>query len=189
MSLLLPNSRRLSWLRINRCLASALAAQIVSNMDYKSMIKSSAEKGGDEKAMWASVDVTEEAMEYIREKDPAKYECLMRKLHESLFGKHYCEEMALHDVEKMHSLGADGTKHVGVHWTADQVEAATKDKTFPASTTKWDKFVGYNATWHDLRKKFTDEQILAAAHLLWFADEDWHSDGKIWDYMGINAVK
>ena len=155
-------------------------------MDYKKMIKAYADNGGDEKKMWASVDVTAEAMEYIKATNPEKYDCLMRKLHESLYGKHYCEEIALHDVANMHGIGADGNKHVGAHWTAEQVESATKDKTFPTGTTKWDKYVAYNAAWHDLNKKFTDDQILSAAFLLWFADEDWHTDGKIWDYMSAN---
>lgn len=154
-------------------------------MDYKKMIETYAAKGGDEKKMWASVDVTAEAMEYIESKDPAKYDCLMRKLHESLYGKHYCEEFALHDVASMHSTAADGTKRSGAHWTVEQIEAATKDKTFPVGTTKWDKYVAYNATYADLSKKFTDEQVLTAAYLFWFEDEDWGEEGKIWDYMSI----
>ena len=152
-------------------------------MDYKKVITDFAKAGGDEKKMWSSLDVTAEAMEYLHEVAPEKYECLMRKLSEALYGKHYSEELAMADVAKMHSTGADGVKHVGAHWTVEQIEAATKDKTFPAGTTKWDRFVSFNATHHDLNKKFTDEQILDAAYLFWFADEDWKGDGKIWDYM------
>ena len=152
-------------------------------MDYKKVITDFAKAGGDEKKMWSSLDVTAEAMEYLHEVAPEKYECLMRKLSEALYGKHYSEELAMADVAKMHSTGADGVKHVGAHWTIEQIEAATKDKTFPAGTTKWDKFVAYNAFAADLGKKFTDEQILDAAYLFWFADEDWKGDGKIWDYM------
>lgn len=151
------------------------------------MITDFAKEGGDEKKMWSSVDVTEMAMEYIKETNPDKYECLMRKLHEVLYGNHYYEELALHDVSKMHSLGADGTKSVGAHWTVEQIETATKDKTFPKGTTKYDLFVSYNATWHDLRKKFTDVQILDAAYAFWFDDEDWDGEGKIWEYMSMNG--
>ena len=86
----------------------------------------------------------------------------------------------------MHHTDTNGTVHTGVHWTVEQIESATTSKKFPEGTTKWDKFVAYNATWHDLSREFTDEQILKAAYLLWFADDDWHTDGKIWDYMGIN---
>jgi hypothetical protein len=155
-------------------------------MDYKKMITDFANNGGDEKKMWASVDVTSEAMDYLKEVAPDKYECLMRKLHESLYGKHYSDEWALYEVSKMHSTGADGNKYTGAHWTKEQVDAATASVSFPKGTTKCDRFVAYNASWHDLHRKFTDEQILDAAYLTWFADEDWKSDGKIWDYMSLN---
>lgn len=154
-------------------------------MDYKKMITAYAKNGGSEDKMWASVDVTEMAMEYIKETNPEKYDCLMRKLHESLYGKHYTEQLAMSDVAEMHSVGVDGMKHIGAHWTIEQVEEATSGKTFPKGTTRCDRFVAYNATWHDLHKKFTDAQILDAAYLLWFDDEDWRSEGKIWDYMSM----
>ena len=150
------------------------------------MITAYAKSGGDEKKMWETMDITAEAMDYIKEQNPDKYDCLMRKLSESLYGKHYNEEMALADVAAMHYTDANGVKRIGAHWTAEEVKAATADKAFPKGTTDWDKYVAYNATYADLCTKFDDAQILCAAYLLWFADEDWCSDGKIWDYMGIN---
>lgn len=155
-------------------------------MDYKKMIKSYADAGGDEKKMWASVEITEEAMNYIKDTNPEMYDCIMRKLSETLYGKHYSEELAKADVEQMHSTDANGVAHTGAHWSIEEIEAATADKTFGKAVTKWDKYVAYNATWHDLNKKFDDEKVLCAAYLLWFADEDWKSQGKIWDYMTIN---
>ena len=155
-------------------------------MDYRKMITDYANNGGDEKKMWASVAVTSDAMEYLKEVAPEKYECLMRKLSEALYGKHYNEEMALHDVSKMHSTDAEGNKRHGAYWTVDQIESATSSMSFPKAVTKWDKFVAFNAFAHDLGKKLTDEQILDAAYLFWFADEDWSSDGKIWDYMSAS---
>ena len=150
------------------------------------MIKAFADNGGDEEKMWESVDVTAEAMEYIKETNPEKHECLMRKLSEALYGKHYNEEMALADVAKMHSIDKNGVAHHGAHWSVSEVEAATADKTFAKNVTKWDKYVAYNASWNDLNKKFDDSQILCAAYLFWFDDLDWHSEGKIWDYMSAN---
>lgn len=91
----------------------------------------------------------------------------------------------MQEVHHMHGTGADGVKHTGAYWTVEQIEAATASKPFPKGTTKWDKFVAYNAFKMDLGKKFTDEQILEAAYLFWFADEDWESEGKIWDYMSL----
>ena len=155
-------------------------------MDYKKMIETYAKNGGSEEKMWESVAITAEMFDYIKETDPEKYECFMRKQHEILYGKHYDEVLALYEVEKMHSTGADGVKHHGAHWSVEEVEAATADKTFGKSVTKWDKYVAYNATWHDFNKKFEDDKLLCAAYLLWFADEDWKTAGKIWDYMAIN---
>ena len=154
-------------------------------MDYKKMITAYAKGGGDEKKMWETVDITAEAMNYIKEQNPGKHDCLMRKLSESLYGKHYSEELARADVEKMHHSGKDGVIHRGAHWSPEEVEAALSDKSINKSVTKWDKFVAANAFWHDLSNDFTDEQIICATYKFWFADEDWHSDGKIWDYMKI----
>lgn len=155
-------------------------------MEYKKMIASYAKNGGDEKKMWLAVGIADDAMNYIREQNPDKYECLMRSLNETLNGKHYNEEFALADAEKICYVDANGAEHTGAHWTIDEIETATANKTFPKGTTKWDKYVAYNAFYADLCTALTDDKILAAAYLFWFADKDWKSDGKIWDYMGAN---
>lgn len=154
-------------------------------MDYKKMIEAYANNGGSEEKMWESVAVTEMAMDYIKEADPDKYACLMRKLSESLYGKHYDEEMAHADVAKMHYIDRNGAEKHGAHWTVEEVETATAGKQFPKGTTKYDLFVAYNSQYADYCTKFTDEQILEGAYLFWFADKDWDGEGKIWDYMGL----
>lgn len=159
------------------------AAQIVDNMDYKKMITDYAKNGGDEKKMWSSVEVTAEAMEYLKEVAPEKHECIMRKLSEALYGKHYSEELALADVAKLHYTDATGTKHTGAHWTVEQVEAAFAGKSFPTGTTKYDRYVAANVFYSDLCCVLDEKQVLAATYAFWFADEDWKGDGKIWDYM------
>lgn len=154
-------------------------------MDYKEMMEKYASNGGDEKKMWAAVAVTSKAMDLVKETHPEKYECYMRELSEILNGKHYTEELAKHDVAMMHSTDANGNKHSGAHWSSDEIESAVSGLTFPKGTTPWDRYVAYNATFHDYNKVLTEEQILEAAYAFWFADEDWNSDGKIWDYMSI----
>lgn len=48
-------------------------------MRYKEQIREYQAKGlGSEKKMWASIDVMEEAMEKLREKDPGAYKEAMR---------------------------------------------------------------------------------------------------------------
>jgi len=155
-------------------------------MDYKKMIKDYADNGGSVDKMWASVDITEDAMDYIKDIDPEKYECLMRKLSEALYGKHYSEEMARADVAKMHYIGKDGAEHHGAYWTIEEIDAATANKSFPKGTTKWDVFVAYNAFGADLNAVLSDADIVKAAYAFWFDDEDWKTDGKIWDYMSAN---
>ena len=155
-------------------------------MDYKKMIKHYADNGGGVEKMWASVDVTEMAMDYIKENDPAKYECLMRKLSETLYGKHYNEEIAKADVEKMHSIDKNGVEHHGQHWSVEEVVSAMAGKSIGKTVTKWDEFVAANAFWHDLSNVLDDATIIEATYAFWFADKDWKSDGKIWDYMSAN---
>lgn len=98
----------------------------------KKLIKDYADNGGSEEKMWASVDVTEKAMSHIKETDPEKYDCLMRELSETLYGKHYNEEMALADVAKMCYLDRNGVERHGAHWSVEDVEAATAGKKFPS---------------------------------------------------------
>lgn len=155
-------------------------------MDYKKMIKDYADNGGSVDKMWASVDITEDAMDYIKDIDPEKYDCLMRKLSEALYGKHYSDEMAKADVEKMFSIDKNGVEHHGQHWSIDEVESALSSKSFSKGVTKGDKFVALNAFWHDLNSVLDDDKIIASAYAFWFCDKDWKSDGKIWDYMSAN---
>lgn len=155
-------------------------------MNYRKMIETAVKNGGDEKTIQKSVALIDEAMSYIESVSQEKHMCLMRRLNEVLNGKHYTEEFALHDVKNICYLDKDGVEHHGAHWTLDEIEDVTKDKTFPKNTTKWDKYVAYNAMYADLSSKFTDEQVLCAAYLFYFSDKDWHSDGKVWEYIGAN---
>lgn len=78
-------------------------------MRYKEQIREYQAKGlGSEKKMWASIDVMEEAMEKLREKDPEAYDETMRDLHEVFCGPHYNECFARMDVAAMHHKGKSG---------------------------------------------------------------------------------
>ena len=120
------------------------------------MMEKYASNGGDEKKMWAAVAVTSKAMDLVKETHPEKYECYMRELSEILNGKHYTEELAKHDVAMMHSTDANGNKHSGAHWSSDEIESAVSGLTFPKGTTPWDRYVAYNATFHDYNKVLTE---------------------------------
>ena len=46
------------------------------------------------------------------------------------------------------------------------------------------KYVAFNAMWHDMRGSLDDSQILVAAYNFYFADEDCDDTSpKIWRYM------
>jgi hypothetical protein len=151
-------------------------------MNYKEMVMSAKAAGvTNEKTMWESIESFSELLDEIKEAHPDVYWNFMRKQHGIMHRGHYDEMFALYDVGEMYYTDKQGVKRTGAHWTADQIEAATAGIKFPASVTKWDKYVAFNAAYADLAKVFDDGEILKAGHALYFADEDWGCDTKIWD--------
>lgn len=151
--------------------------------EYKKMVESAVKIGKGEKAMWRAVEVADNLLDKLHDEHPEEFDKYMRRMSEAVNGCHYTEELAKKDVEQMHHTGKDGMAHHGSHWSAEEIEAATNGKQFPQGTTKWDKFVAYNAAWHDFNKKFDDAQVLDIAYLFFFGDEDYEGDGKVWKYM------
>lgn len=151
---------------------------------YKKMIEEARVAGkANEQAMWAEIDHVAELLGEIKSEHPEMYWEYIRKAHENMYGSHYTPEFAEYDIEQMHSTDASGVRHTGAHWTKQQVLSVWSGKLFPTGTTDCDKWVAANALWHDLHKKFNDEQVLEAAYLFFFADEDYTTNGKVWDYM------
>lgn len=142
-------------------------------------------KGQGEAKMWASVAVLSEALEPMKETDKENYWCILRKMYGVMSDGHYNEEFAMYDVSMIEYTGRNGEKKRGGYWSADQVEEATRGFRFPSGVNKWDKFVGFNLMYSDLCKKMDDAQVLDAAYLFYFADEDWPggSSTKVWDYV------
>ena len=142
-------------------------------------------KGQGEAKMWASVAVLSEALEPMKETDKENYWCILRKMYGVMSDGHYNEEFAMYDVGMIEYTGRNGEKKRGGYWSADQVEEATRGFRFPSGVNKWDKFVGFNLMYSDMCKKMDDAQVLDAAYLFYFADEDWPggSSTKVWDYV------
>lgn len=153
-------------------------------MKYKEMVIEAYSNGlSSEKIMWQSVGDIDMILENMKAEHPDEYWAFIRKTHQNLFGNHYNEEFARCDVAQMEYTDRDGEHHQGEYWSKSAICEATKDKIFPPKTTDWDKYVGYNAMHADLCKSFGDSEILEAAYLFWFADEDWKEDGKVWQYF------
>lgn len=142
-------------------------------------------KGQGEAKMWASVAVLSEALEPMKETDKENYWCILRKMYGVMSDGHYNEEFAMYDVGMIEYTGRNGEKKRGGYWSADQVEEATRGFRFPSGVNKWDKYVGFNLMYSDLCRKMDDAQVLDAAYLFYFADEDWPggSSTKVWDYV------
>lgn len=151
---------------------------------YKKMIEHARASGkASEESMWQEIKHVDVLLSEIKDEHPELYWQYMRNAHKHLFGHHYTPEFADYDVGKMHSTDRNGVKHEGAHWVKSQVIDAWQGKVFPPGTTDCDKWVAANAFWHDLHREFDDGDILKAAYLFFFADEDSKSKGKVWDYM------
>ena len=157
-------------------------------MTYKQIVQQARERGvTTEHAMEASVDSVSELLESMKVSHPDVYSRFMRSTHESLYGPHFDEQFADEAVSHLEYTDESGKRHVGPHWTKQEVLSVTQGKTFPVGTTDCDKYVAYNAAYADFCKKFDDDDILDIAYLFFFADEDWKGKGKIWTYMHSNA--
>ena len=147
------------------------------------MVKSSQQKGTfTDKQMWKSVESVSELLEDIKKQHPDMYWAFMREQAGIINGCHYDESFALHDVSTISYTDRNGKKCDGGYWSLEQIEAATKAMSFPASTTKWDKYVAFNSFYSDTCTVYTDEEIIKGAFKFYFADEDAPA-GKIWRYM------
>ena len=151
-------------------------------MTYRKMVDAAKAAGiANEKTMWESIDAFSELLEELRESHSQKYWDFMRTQHGIMFNGHYDELFAMYDVSKLEYTDREGKKHRGGHWTIDQIESATSDMRFQPGVTRWDKYVAFNAAYADLMKEFDEAQIIKAAYLSYFADEDWGDNSKIWD--------
>ncbi|MBO7193735.1 MAG: hypothetical protein J6V47_05560 [Bacteroidaceae bacterium] len=152
---------------------------------YKKMLEQARQDGvTSEKTMWASIENINELLELVEEHHPDVYKKFMRRQHELLYGPHYNELLAMEAVASIAYTDKDGKRKEGAYWTVEQIEEATRGMSFPAGTTKYDKYVAFNSFRSDVCKKLDDTQVLQAGYAFYFADEDYIGQGKIWQYMG-----
>ena len=153
------------------------------NMDYKDMIIAARNAGiSTEKTMWQSIDGLNSMLCKMKEEHPEMFWKFMREQHGIMYGNHYDEGFAMHDISMIRYTDRSGKKCDGPYWTLEQIETATKSMSFPTGTTKWDKYVAFNGFYSDTCTVLEEEQIIKAAHKFYFMDED-APQGKIWIYM------
>ena len=150
-----------------------------------------AKKAGvtNEKTMWESIDAFSELLEELRESHPQMFWDFMRKQHGIMYHGHYDESFAMYDVSQISYTSRTGEKRQGAYWTVDQIESATAGMRFPSGVTKWDKYVAFNLAYSDLSKELEDSDVLKAGYAFYFADEDWPSDSKVWEYVSLKPHK
>ena len=151
---------------------------------FKEMLDDAKRAGlTSDKVMMRSAESMSELLCLVKEEHPELYWKFMREQHGIMYGNHYNEAFAMFDVGMMRYIDRDGKKCEGAHWTAEQIEASTRMMGFPAGTTKWDKYVAFNAFYSDLCTVYNDEQIIKGAHKFYFEDQDWGDTTKIGDYV------
>lgn len=154
------------------------------------MVELAKEQGiANEKTMWNSIDSLSDMLCLMRKEHPDKYWAFMREQHGIMYGNHYDKEFAEWDVSHIAYTNKAGDKKSGAYWTVEQIEQATAGMKFPAGTTKWDKYVAFNNAYADYSKKFEDAEVLQIGYLMFFADDDWGSSTKVWEYMSMRPKK
>lgn len=124
-------------------------------MNYKQMIEQARANGmATEKKMWAAVETLSTDLLTLEQTDPKLYWHILRRQHAVLYGRHYSEKMANHDVNALvysgmydeEGMPTDG----GAHWTRLKVDELTKGMKFHANVNAWDKYVAFNSMYADL---------------------------------------
>lgn len=165
-------------------------------MTYNQLIEQARTHGlATEKRMLAAVKQLSCDLSELEASDGCLYRRIMRNQHAVLYGRHYSENMANHDVSLLAYGPADEsglpTIH-GPHWTRSQVEEATSAMKFHQKVNAWDKFVAFNSMYADLCADMDDKEIIKAAYLFYFCDADWQPSEddctKIWDYTSLHAA-
>lgn len=153
-------------------------------MNYLEMVKAAKANGKTtEKQMWESVESVSDMLNAIKDAHPDLYWIFMREQYGIMNNCHYGKEFAEYDVSQITYTDKEGKKHTGAYWTCEQIEEATRGMTFPSGVTKWDRYVAFNLFWADTCKVLTEEQVLKAGYQFFFADEDYPSSAKVWNYV------
>ena len=164
-------------------------------MKYIQLIEQAKTHGvTSEKKMWNAMEKMSCDLSLLEEEKPALYWRIMRNQHAVLYDRHYSEQFANHDVNRLVYSKTDENGEpagYGAHWTRAQIIDATKGMKFHQKVNDWDKYVAFNAMYADLSAKMTDEEIIKAAYLFYFCDADWQPEDdnctKIWDYTAMHA--
>lgn len=167
----------------------------MKKMSYKDLVKGNASKfRGDEAMMWESIGIVSDMLEEFVERHPdleEEYWEFMREQHEAMCGHHFNEMYARWQVEHMHHKREDGSTERGEHWPIEATTSVLNKHRgkVPSEYNEWDFYVALNTSWHDFicwaKRNFSqpEEEVIELAIVFWFADDDWPTKTKVWDYF------
>lgn len=152
-------------------------------MNYIDMVRNAPNKS--ESVMWESVSAISELLDSLKEHHPEMASKFIMKEYGRMYGNHFNEEMARDIVSAMFHYTKHNDTVKLVKGEAVSVEDAQKivEGKADAETLKWDAYVGANGFLHDLANTdLTNQQILQAAKVFWFHDDDFGGDEKVYWY-------
>lgn len=152
-------------------------------MKFDVLMKKAASSHKNVDKLWKAVEFISDFIEKMKDDDPEKYWYVTKCINEILIGKHYTEELATKEVEKIIFIDRDGKQKKGGHWSMDEIVDLTEDIDFSSSVTDGDKFVACNIFYEELCNVLDDNKIIEAAVNFFFRNDNWSDHSKIWDYM------
>ena len=96
--------------------------------------------------------------------------------------EHLDEYLANQVMKHLLYIDKEDVTHDTPFWTVDEIESFTQDLNFPNSTTKWDKWVGFNFFYADTCRVLNPRQALEAGYQFYFNDMD-APDNKLYKYL------
>lgn len=154
-------------------------------MDYKEIVKSSLHD--DENEMWKSVDRINGFLEHLKERHTEEVARFLKEEYEALNGKHLNEAAAKSLVSEMYHRTDNGEVIKGEMVYLDEaVQLLAGMEGEDAKKCQWDAYVGANGFAHDLANSgLSKSDILKAAKLFWFHDDDFAGDKVYWYYSDM----
>lgn len=121
----------------------------------------------------------------MKEVDIDAYWKIIRQQSAIIFGKHFCEDLAKHEVSRLCYVDRNNRDTSGEHWTMEQSAALKEPSLISKETTDGDIYVAMNIMYSLLCRSMTDSQIIDAAVRFFFEDPNW-PECKVWEYVCCN---
>lgn len=146
---------------------------------------------------WDIIACFAKTISEIKFDDEKKPMCVIKDIHEIMYGKHFDEFLAEHQVSEMFYINEKGEKISREEFTHSDAKRIYDKmvKNISNDITIWDVYVALNAQYNDYInlykswfEKLTEEElkdkIIKSTIVNWFEDAD-ASNHKVWDYFRV----